>query len=90
MPNGHLTVPPPPALEQPQPDVQEQMILVNRYRKARKIASKLLAHGADADAVIELGKSHLGMRLAAEAAGANTPSTTTWALVIELVREVRP
>jgi hypothetical protein len=40
--------------------------------------------------VIELGKSDLGMRLAAEAAGANTPSLTTWALIVELVREVRP
>lgn len=94
-------VPAPPALppgiaraaaaaEAPERDVQAERILVNRYRKARKCANALLAAGAPASQVEELGKSDLGRKLTAQVAQCNTPSPTTWALVVELVREVRP
>jgi hypothetical protein len=63
--------------------------LVARYRKARKIAVLLLAHGANAEAAESLN-SDIGRKVAAQAADVNVPSETTWALVVELVREVRP
>lgn len=66
-------------------------ILVARYRKARKIANHLtLLEGASAASVAALGEQELGRVLAAQAAGTRVPSETTWALVVELVREVRP
>lgn len=73
-----------------QRDVQAERILVNRYRKARKCAQVLLALGADAATADQLGSTEIGRALTAKAADCNTPSPTTWALVIELVREVRP
>lgn len=73
-----------------QDDERAPHVLVARYRKARAVATTLLQHGATAAQVEELGKMDIGRALAAQAAGTRIPSTTTWALVVELVREVRP
>ncbi len=81
---------PPPVLPADQDAVREQRILVARYRKARAIAKMLLANGGGVESVTQLGQYELGRQLAAQAAGTNVPSETTWALVVELVREVRP
>lgn len=63
--------------------------LVARYRKARGIANKLIAHGASVQMVEELGVTYAGQTLAAEAAGVHAPSegSPVWALVVELVKE---
>lgn len=65
-------------------------VLVARYRKARAIAKHILGLGATAEVATQLGQYELGRQLAAQAADVNVPSETTWALVVELVREVRP
>lgn len=65
-------------------------VLVARYRKARRCANALLANGADVTSTEQLGQSELGRKLTAQVAHCNTPSETTWALVVELVREVKP
>jgi len=75
------------------PEVDEArapFVLVARYRKARAIAKRLLALGADKTAATQLGATELGRTLAAQAVGVNVPSEVTWALVVELVSEVRP
>lgn len=83
-----LPLPPlPPTVE----DERAPHVLVARYRKARKLANALtLLEGANAASVADLGAQELGRVLAAQVAGVNVPSETTWALVVELVREVRP
>jgi len=75
------------------PEVDEArapFVLVARYRKARAIAKRLLALGADKTTAAQLGETELGRTLAAQAVGVNVPSEVTWALVVELVSEVRP
>ena len=85
-----LPAPPlPPLLAQDGIDVQAQMILVNRYRKARKCANVLLSNGANATQAAALGTTLIGRTLTANAAATHIPSETTWALIVELVREVR-
>lgn len=71
-------------------DVRDRHVLVARYRKARAIAKVLLASGGNVESATQLGTFELGRSLAAKAADVNVPSETTWALVVELVREVRP
>ena len=78
-----------PALA-PVEDDRAPHILVARYRKARAVAKTLLALGASKDDAIALGETEVGRALAAKAADVNVPSTTSWALVVELVAEVRP
>ena len=82
-------LPPPPLSVQDGIDVQAQMILVNRYRKARKLSQVLLGLGCTAAQAEQIGSAHVGRALTAKAADCNAPSQTTWALVVELVREVR-
>jgi len=74
----------------PDADVQAERILVARYRKSRKCAQVLLSLGADAGSAIDIGRTTVGRALVAKAAETHVPSTTSWALVVELVREVRP
>jgi hypothetical protein len=64
--------------------------LVARYRKARAIATALhaLPNGFAVADVEGIGASLEGRELAAKVAGTNVPSETTWALVVELYREV--
>lgn len=69
---------------------RERFVLVARYKKARAIAKHLLTLGATAETAAELGRLELGRQLSATTAGTRVPSEVTWALVIELVREVRP
>lgn len=71
-------------------DPRAAYILVARYKKARAIAQRLLALGANAETAAIVGSTEVGRALAATAAGVNVPSETSWALVVELVREVRP
>ena len=73
----------------PVEDDRAPFILVARYRKARAIAKALLALGASKDDAIALGATEVGRTLAAKAANVNAPSPTSWALVVELVGEVR-
>ncbi len=76
--------------------VTEQIKLVARYRKAKKIALKIVSIAAGAgddtqttlETVQKLGQIETGRKLAAEAAGVNVPSVVTWALVIEMVTEI--
>ena len=71
-------------------DAREPYKLVARYKKAKAIAHLLLANGATASSAAVLGAIDIGRSLAALAAGQHTPSEVTWALVVEMVREVRP
>lgn len=71
-------------------DERAPHVLIARYRKARAIAHVLLSNGANEATAFELGKTELGRQLAALAASQHVPSETTWALVVEMVREVRP
>lgn len=74
-------------------EARDAHVLVARYRKARKLADHLAAFvqavnaEAAAESVAVLGRTEVGRALAAKAAGVNDPSPTTWALVVELVRE---
>lgn len=74
----------------PVPEAQNAHMLVARYRKARKCAQALLASGADSASARSVGSTLVGRTLTAKAADCNVPSETTWALVVELVHEVRP
>ncbi len=68
--------------------VTEQIKLVARYRKAKKIALLLIAMGGNVESVKQLGASEMGRTLAANAAKTHVPSDITWALVVALVEEV--
>lgn len=64
--------------------------VVNQYRKARKIATAMIDAGATADTMGECDATTV--RLAIQLAGyevTDVPSETTWALVVELVKEAK-
>ena len=63
--------------------------LVARYRKARKIADALYKLEVPTDAFAASSDNTALRTLAAQVAGTNVPSETTWALVVELITEKR-
>lgn len=62
--------------------------IVNQYRKARKIAEVLITHYASHADVVNASGAMITM--AATLAETSEPSETTWALVVELVKEAKP
>ncbi len=55
-----------------------------RTAKASKMASVLIAHGANPETAADLPMK--GRMVTAELAGTRAPSETTWALVVEMVQ----
>lgn len=71
-------------------DVTEACKLIARYKKAKKLALALVQHGADGESAVKLGETLVGRSLAAKAVGGHVPSDVTWALVVEMVKEINP
>lgn len=77
--NPDLELPAPAPVYDP-----ETFKIVARYRKAKKLAAALVAHGAETPEAVD---SLVVRELATRVAEVNPSSDVTWALVKEMLRE---